>query len=336
VAGLKALVTGAAGFLGYHVARHLLDRGDSVVLVDNFVRGEADAAYAALTRHPRAEALDLDLNDAAAVRRALPPPDEVETIFHLAALNGTQNFYERPLAVLRCCTLPAFALLEWLANAPRREPGPRFVYAGSSESYAATVDRFGWAVPTAEDVPLCIGDVANPRWSYAVSKLHGEVLTAQGCRELGLPWTVVRYHNAYGPRMGDKHVMPDFLVRARDEGRCALYGHAETRSFIYVDDAVAATLALAAHPDAAGEVVNVGGAQEIAIADLGRMMMRVCGLDGPLELHPAPAGSVRRRAPDLSKLRRLTGFEETVPLEDGIARTAAFYLGRAATAAHTN
>jgi nucleoside-diphosphate-sugar epimerase len=329
---MRALVTGAAGFLGYHLARALLARGDEVVLVDSFVRGEADAAYAELARHPRAAAFDLDLTDAAAVCRTLPSPAGIDAVFHLAALNGTQNFYERPLEVLRCSTLPCFALLDWLATGARPR-ATRFVYAGSSESYAATVDRFGWAVPTAEDVPLCIGDVANPRWSYAVSKLHGEVLTAQGCRALDLPWTVVRYHNAYGPRMGDKHVMPDFLARARDTGRCALYGHEETRSFIYVDDAVAATLALAAHPGAAGEVVNVGGAQEVAIADLGRLMMRVCGLDGPLELHPAPPGSVRRRAPDLAKLRRLTGFAETVPLEEGIARTAAFYLGRTVAAA---
>lgn len=322
---MRALVTGAAGFLGHHLARALLDRGDEVVLVDSFVRGEADAAHLALARHPRALALDLDLNDAPSVRRALPPARGFDLVFHFAALNGTQNFYERPLEVLRCSTLPAFALFEWLADGARAG-ATRVLYAGSSESYAATVDRFGWSVPTAEDVPLCIADIANPRWSYAVSKLHGEVLTAQGCRALGLPWTVLRIHNAYGPRMGDRHVMPDFLVRARDEGRCALYGHAETRSFIYVDDAVAATLALAATPDAAGEVVNVGGAREIGIAELGRLMMRICGLPGPLELHPGPPGSVRRRAPDLVKLRRLTGFEERVTLEDGIARTAAFYL----------
>lgn len=317
---MKAMVTGAAGFLGYHLARRLLQRGDSVVMVDDFSRGAPDEAYRALCAHPRAVALGIDLADPAAVA-ALPV--DVDVLFHLAALNGTQNFYEHPLAVLRNSTLPTFTLLERLRGSRLR----RFVYAGSSESYAGTVTLFGWPVPTAEDVPLTIGDVRNPRWSYAASKLHGEVLTALGCGELGLPFTILRYHNAYGPRMGDKHVLPDFLTRARD-GILALHGHEETRSFLYVDDAVDATIALAECEAAAGEIVHVGSPREIAIADLARLAMRVAGLGGEIALHPAPAGSVRRRAPDIAKLRRLIGFAEKVSLEEGLARTAAYYLGR--------
>ena len=317
---MKAMVTGAAGFLGYHLARRLLARGDSVAMVDNFTRGEPDDAYRELCAHPRATAFEIDLNDPAA---AAALPVDVEVLFHLAALNGTQNFYEHPLDVLRNSTLPTFTLLERFKGTRLR----RFVYAGSSESYAGTVTLFHWPVPTAEDVPLTIGDVRNPRWSYAASKLHGEVLTAQGCGELGLPYTVLRYHNAYGPRMGDKHVLPDFLTRARD-GILALYGHEETRSFLYVDDAVDATIALADCEAAAGEIVHVGSPREMTIADLARLAMRVAGLRGEIALHPAPAGSVRRRLPDIAKLRRLIGFTEKVSLEEGLARTAAYYLRR--------
>jgi nucleoside-diphosphate-sugar epimerase len=321
---MRALVTGAAGFIGYHLAQHLLRRGDTVVLVDNFSRGEIDTLYRQLMQHPRATPLALDLADPAAVQAL---PDDVDMVFHMAALNGTQNFYERPLEVLRCSTLPTFTLLDRYRDARLA----RFVYAGSGESYAATVTKFGWPVPTAEDVPLCIDDPFNPRWSYAISKMHGEVLTIQGCRQLGLPFTVVRFHNVYGPRMGDKHVVPDFLNRARD-GVFALYGHTDTRSMIYIDDAVAATIALAETPEAAGEVVNVGGTEEIGMAELGRRIMRVCGFAGDIALHPSPRGSVARRAPDVSKLRRLTGLAETVTLDEGIARTASFYLGRPVTA----
>jgi nucleoside-diphosphate-sugar epimerase len=317
---MKAMVTGAAGFLGYHLARRLLQRGDGVVMVDDFSRGAPDEAYRALSAHPRAVALRVDLTDPAA---AAALPVDVDVLFHLAALNGTQNFYEHPLAVLRNSTLPTFNLLERFTGAGLR----RFVYAGSSEAYAGTVTLFGWPVPTAEDVPLAIGDVRNPRWSYAASKLHGEVLTALGCGELGLPFTILRYHNAYGPRMGDKHVLPDFLTRARD-GVFALHGHEETRSFLYVDDAVDATIALAECEAAAGEVVHVGSTREVAIADLAKLAMRVAGLRGQIALHPAPLGSVRRRAPDIAKLRRLIGFTEKVSLEEGVARTAAYYLGR--------
>jgi nucleoside-diphosphate-sugar epimerase len=317
---MKVLVTGAAGFIGYHVARQLLDRGDDVVLVDNFVRGHDDDLYRALSQRPGATAIQLDLADPAMVRDL---PTEIDMVFHLAALNGTANFYESPFEVMRLSTLPTFALIEKYRHANLR----RFIYAGSSESYAATVTRFGWPVPTAEDVPLCIDDPFNPRWSYAVSKLHGEILTINGCRQFGIPFTVARYHNAYGPRMGDKHVVPDFLARARD-GVFAVYGHEETRSFLYIDDAVEATIGLAMSAEAAGEIVNVGSGQEITIADLARVMMDVCGFAGDIALHPAPAGSVRRRVPDLSKLSGLTGFSPKVSLHEGIARTATFYLGR--------
>jgi nucleoside-diphosphate-sugar epimerase len=248
-------------------------------------------------------------------------------VFHLAALNGTQNFYERPFEVARCCTLPTFALLDRYRDTKLT----RFVYAGTSEAYAATVARFDWPVPTAEDVPLSVNDVFNPRWSYAASKLAGEIATVNGCRQFGLPFTIIRYHNAYGPRMGDKHVIPDFLARARD-GIFALYGYEETRSFLYAEDAVRATAALAECEAASGEVVNVGGAREITMYALAETMMRVCGFSGRVALHPAPPGSVARRAPDLTKLQRLVGNQETVSLEDGLARTASFYLGQAIAA----
>jgi nucleoside-diphosphate-sugar epimerase len=100
---MKAMVTGAAGFLGYHLARRLLARGDSVVMVDHFTRGEPDEAYREPCGHPRATAFEIDLNDPTA---AATLPVDAEVQFHLAALNGTQNFDEHPFDVLRNPTLP--------------------------------------------------------------------------------------------------------------------------------------------------------------------------------------------------------------------------------------
>lgn len=317
----RYLVTGAAGFLGYHLAARLSDEPDSdVVCVDNFIRGERDAAYRALCDRRNVTGIEIDLNDRASV---FGLDGEFDIIFHLAALNGTQNFYEHPMRVLECCTLPTFWLLERFGASKAVR---RFVYAGTSESYAATVTRFGWAVPTAEDVPLCIDDVTNPRWSYAASKIHGEVLVAQASRHYGMPFTILRYHNAYGPRMGDRHVIPDFLMRAR-AGKFALYGYQETRSFLYSDDTVAATIAVATAPQAAGEIVNIGSEEEVTMLHLAETIMQVCGFSGSIDCHPAPAGSVARRAPDLGKLRAITGFRPKVSLQEGLRRTAAFYLG---------
>jgi nucleoside-diphosphate-sugar epimerase len=257
----NVLVTGAAGFIGYALADELSRREDTTVfVVDNFVRGEGDSAYSELCARDSVVPYDLDLTDRDAVGEL---PESVDVIFHMAALNGTQNFYERPYEVVRCSTLPTFHLLD------RYGPNSglkRFVYAGSSEAYASTVSTFNWPVPTAEDVPLCITDPSNLRWSYGGSKLHGEILVTAACRQYSREYTIIRYHNVYGPRMGDKHVIPDFLMRMKD-GIYSLYGHSDTRSFIYVDDAVAATLLLADCADAANETVNVGSENEMQIAD---------------------------------------------------------------------
>ncbi|MNM25514.1 dTDP-glucose 4,6-dehydratase [compost metagenome] len=315
------LVTGAAGFIGYHLAEHLSrDSRNIVICADNHVRGEQDSLYRELTARANVTTYDVDLTRPEEVRKL---PEQVDYLFHLAALNGTQNFYQRPYEVLRHCTLPAFHLIDYYG---RPDSGlKRFVYASTSETYAGTVDSFNWPVPTAEDVPLVIPDPANPRWSYAASKLHGEVLVHQAGSSKGFPFTIIRYHNVYGPRMGDKHVMPDFARRLK-EGRFELYGYTDTRSFMYIDDAVKATVLCAHESETAGETVNVGGTRELSMLELAEMMMNISGIKGQLELHPSPRGSVSRRAPVIDKLLRLTSYREEVPLEEGIKRTLDYYL----------
>ena len=158
--------------------------------------------------------------------------------------------------------------------------------------------------------------------------MHGEIASFAAAGQHGVAHSVIRYHNVYGPRMGDKHVVPDFLMRAA-RGEYVLYGAEDTRSFIYVDDAVEATLAVAHGADGVGEIVNVGSAREVRIDELGRLMMEAGGWQGKIIVHPSPKGSVRRRAPDLTKLARLTGFQERWTLEGGLRETADFYQNEA-------
>lgn len=316
----RVMVTGAAGFIGFALAESLSNEPDThVYAVDSFIRGEPDHLFNELIKKESVSLYELDLSDPKAVSQL---PVDAELIFHMAALNGTQNFYERPYDVMRCSTLPTFNLLEHYKNSAALE---RFVYAGSSEAYAGTVSRFGWNVPTAEDVPLCISDPTNPRWSYAGSKLHGELLAVAAGSQLGTPYTVIRYHNVYGPRMGDKHVIPDFLLRMKKDV-FSLYGYKDTRSFIYIDDAVRATVSLARAEAAANEIINVGSAQETKIADLGYLMLEIAGIKAEIDLYPSPAGSVARRAPDTEKLKQLIDFREEWTLKEGLTETMEYYL----------
>ncbi len=320
----RILVTGAAGFLGFYIARQLAEAaGNSVVCVDSFVRGRRDSLYRELTSRSNVSHVTADLCDPVAVAAL---PDDIDVVFHMAALNGTQNFYERPFEVVRCCTLPTMHLLEKYGPLRRLR---RWLYAGTSEAYASTVTSFGWEVPTGEEVPLGIDDIGNARWSYGASKMHGEIATINGCRHFGIPWTIARFHNAYGPRMGDKHVIPDFLARARS-GVYELYGHEDTRSFIYAEDAARATVLLANAEAAAGQVVNVGSEDEMTIRDLGQAIMNAAELIGEIALHPSPKGSVRRRAPKIARLRQLTAYSPEWSLADGLKATAAYYLSDAA------
>lgn len=306
------LVTGGAGFLGFHLARALADEGRDVVIVDNMVRSEADPRFEALIARGNVTFIPGDLCDPRLVD-GLP---SVSRVFHLAAYNGTQNFYENPHEVIRHSTIPTLNLLDRYA---RREQVDLFVYTGSSESYAAAVTRGLTPVPTPENTLLIIEDIANPRWSYAAGKLHGEVALAGSAGQFGVPWQVWRVHNCFGPRMGAKHVIPDFTERARRD-IFELYGSADTRTFLYVDDATDIMCGLAASDAAMGEIVNVGGEGEMTMLELGRQILDIMGKEGEIDRKPSPRGSVARRSPDVTKLRRLLPqfryrpFDETLKL----------------------
>lgn len=311
---MKYLVTGAQGFLGLHLARNLATEGHDVIAVDIGLHPSAPAQLERLREFESIEYLNLDLNDQSAVSD-LP---DVDGVYHLAALNGTQKFYSQPWQVLKHSTIPTINLLETYGQRDL----DFFFYAGSSEAYAGTVTRFGWQVPTGEQVPLSIEDPKQLRWSYGGSKLHGELACFAAAAELSVPVSVGRFHNAYGPWMGNHHVIPDFIERAK-QGIFELYGYENTRSFIYIDDAIEAVKVVAR--TSVGDVVNIGSPVEISMIDMARILMEEAGWVGEVQANEAPAGSVLRRAPDVTKLAQLMDTSAFVPLNEGLRRTLRAY-----------
>jgi UDP-glucose 4-epimerase/UDP-glucuronate decarboxylase len=213
-------------------------------------------------------------------------------------------------------------LLDWLTP----DAGTLF-FASTSETYAGGVSAGTVPVPTPEDVPLSVPDVAAPRFAYAASKILGEAAVIHTARARALQAVIGRFHNVYGPRMGADHVIPELSLRAlRREDPFRVYGTDQRRAFCHVSDAVEAMVRLMTTPAASGRVVNIGNdTEETRIEDLASLVLREAGFAPSLERVPAPAGSVARRCPDIGRLRGLTGFVPKVSLEAGVRETFAWY-----------
>lgn len=312
----EILVTGAAGFIGLHLAEHLVrDSNNKLILLDNFARGINDSRFSELGNLPNVEIISEDIQVAA---RHLP---DVDYIYHLASINGTSNFYSRPFDVLEAAIEPSLALLRRYRDSKRLK---RFLLASTSEVYAGAVELGLSSIPTAESTPLVISDAQNPRWSYAGGKIAAELATLAAAKQFGMLVSIVRYHNVYGPRMGKEHVIPQLILRFRN-GDFRLFGSTNTRSFIYIDDAVQATVVVAKSIESIGRTVHIGTGDEITIKELADVIMETLDCHGELVAESAPDGSVSRRCPDTSFLNENLDFYARIGLRQGVLETAKFY-----------
>jgi UDP-glucose 4-epimerase/UDP-glucuronate decarboxylase len=320
---VKSLVTGAAGFIGYHLAASLADRGDDVVVCDDLSRGSMDRELKELIARPNVEFIQKDLTNPILDGEL---GDAYDVVYHLAALNGTRHFYERPLDVLRINILSVMSVMDWAVAGGSR----KVVWASSAETYAGNVELGTLMMPTLETIPLVVSDVFNARWSYAASKIAGELFCVNYARTYGLPTVVIRPHNVYGPRMGHDHVVPAFIGRAlKKEDPFPIFGSDQTRTFCYVEDFADGLIRAGRTQLSECEVINLGGDCETVIAELAEVVCRIAGYRPEFADKPAPEGSVPRRCPDISVARERLGFAPRVSLDDGLALTFAWYKAEA-------
>jgi UDP-glucose 4-epimerase len=315
----RVLITGGAGFIGLHLAQAFAARGDSVDLLDNFGRGVRDAALQKALGNPQVRLIERDLLAQGSVHDL---PDDFDFIFHFAAIIGVVHVLQRPFDVL---IHNAQLLANAVELARRQRKLRRFVFASTSEVYAGTLSAFGMKIPTPESTPLTISDVAQPRTSYMLSKIHGEAM----CWHSGLPFTIVRPHNVYGPRMGMSHVVPELLKRAhqaRDGDKLQVFSAGHRRTFCYIDDAVDLLLRIVDSEACRNVSVNLGSTdQEVTMAEVAQVVADVVGRKLVLEPLPDTPGSPARRAPDMELSRSLTHYQSRVKLRDGVARTYDWY-----------
>ena len=318
------LVTGAAGFIGFHLAESLSKTSSKVTIIDNLSRGKSDSAFLDLTNRKNVRYIQADLTETDYYAQLDEYYDE---IYHLAAINGTKYFYEKPQEVLRVNILSLLHLLEWIKD----DRCGKFLFTSSSEAYAGTIRAFPDAdklLPTKEDIPLCIDDVFNERYSYGGSKLTGELLTINYMRNKKSPYTIVRYHNVYGPRMGFEHVVPEFCQRIYNkQNPFDIFGGNDTRAFCYVTDAIDATIMVMENSGCDGHIIHIGNSnEEVKITDLAQRIIRIGNIETKLNIQPSRVGSVSRRCPDTQKLNTLTGYIPKVSLDKGLKCTLDWYL----------
>lgn len=309
-----ALVTGCAGYIGRHLILELISQGKfNVIGVDRpdaIRKLEETLSLEQLNQFTR---IALDLSDASQVQQ-LP---DCEIIFHLAALNGTQLFYEIPWTVFTNSLLPTMNLISRYGKVSTLS---NFIYTSSSEVYADLTEYNTHSEDTNESSLTGFKDVSNPRWSYGGAKLAGEIAIFSAHHQLGMPMSILRYHNVYGPGMGPNHVIPDFVERGK-KGIFSLNGAQNIRSFIYIEDAIKATCLVAQHPMARNRITHVGNSDPVSMIELGQKIMHIMGWHGTIQQGPAPTGSVFRRCPDVSFLRNVINFRSSVNLEEGLVRT---------------
>lgn len=313
------LITGGAGFIGAALGAACAARGHTVRLVDSLARGKRDRRLAELLAQPNVSFHQCDLLRAGALDDL---GDEHTHVVHLAAILGVQNVLDRPAATLA----ENVRLLETaLGFAARQRALERFVFASTSEVYAGSLAFMAMPVPTPEDTPLALPPLEQPRTSYMLSKLYGEAMV----RHAGLPFTIVRPHNVYGPRMGLSHVVPQLLekaYRAPEGGTLEVFSVEHRRTFCFIDDAVEMLVRAATVPATAGTVLNLGNqAPEVPIGTLAEVVAKTVGKRLTIVPKPPTPGSPARRCPDMSRMAALTGYRGRVSLEEGVGRTYEWY-----------
>lgn len=316
----KVLVTGAGGFIGYHLTKQLIDRGCNILCIDNFKRIPKDEDISILQSNSKVEWLessleDLDLNS---IMR-----NKFDYVFHLATINGTDNFYENPFTVLDSIVTPTLNLLKALKN--NQDNLKRFFLASTSEVYASMTELKISPIPTPENTPVGISDITNSRWSYAAGKICVESATIGASKQFGLPWTIGRYHNVYGPRMGNKHFIPDFINRVKEQ-KYFIYGAEQTRCFTYYKDAINQTIELSYSKDTSEKIINIGNDIEYRVKDVAKVILDYMGASDQIcrEL-PGKNGSVSRRVPDLKLNKSIIKNTDLTSLKEGIKETILWY-----------
>jgi len=310
---LKVLITGGAGFIGSHLAERHLALGDEVCVVDDLSTGTI-ANIQHLKIHPQFSYYIDSVNN---VRLMTELVDLCDMVYHLAAAVGVRLILDSPVRTIET-NIRCTEIVLSLAETKRK----RVLITSSSEVYGKQD-----VVPFREDSDLVLGPTSKSRWSYACSKAIDEFLAIAYWKERKVPTVIARLFNTVGPRQTGRYgmVIPNFVAQALTGADIRVFGDgSQSRCFTHVSDAVAALIGIAAHPQANGEVFNVGGTEEITILALAEKIKVMTGSSSRIVFVPYNTAyeegfeDMARRVPDIAKLKQFVGYEPQVTLEESL------------------
>jgi len=320
---MRVLITGGAGFIGSHLAEAYLEKGDEVYVIDDLSTG-ALSNIEPLLRNPRyGHRLFFHIDTILNHDLMLELTGTCDVVFHLAAAVGVQYILENPLKSIKINVAGAEKVLELCAKFKKR-----VLITSSSEVYGKHLHA-----PLVETDNIIYGPSSKFRWSYAASKLMDEFTALAYFRTNGLETIITRLFNTVGPRQTGAYgmVIPRLVCQALDHEPLTVYGDGmQTRTFTFVKDVVNGLSALMACDDAAGEVFNIGGTEEITILDLAKRIIQATGSRSSIELIPYEQAyakdfeDMQRRVPSIEKIRDRIGFQPVTDL-DTILRQVIIY-----------
>jgi dTDP-glucose 4,6-dehydratase len=305
---MRVVVTGAAGFLGSHLCDRLVAEGFEVVGLDNLITG-ARGNLAHLAKNSGFRLVEHD------VSRPIEIEGTVDAVFHFASPASPADYLKLPIQTLKVGSLGTHNALG-LAKAKKA----RFILASTSEVYGD---------PQVHPQPESYWGHVNPvgpRGVYDEAKRFAEAMAMAYHRVHGVDIRIVRIFNTYGPRMrpNDGRVVSNFIVQALKGKPITVYGDgSQTRSFCYVDDLIDGVMAVFERGDPAP--INLGNPVEFTVRELADLVLRLTGSKSPIVFEPLPADDPKQRRPDITRARRLLGWEPKVALEEGLERTIGYF-----------
>ncbi|ODT98365.1 MAG: nucleoside-diphosphate sugar epimerase [Planctomycetes bacterium SCN 63-9] len=312
---MRVLITGGAGFIGSHLSDACLARGDEVFVLDDLSTGSIDNIQH-LRSHPKFHYTIDSVHQTATVAELV---DQCDVVYHLAAAVGVKLIVESPVRTIETNVHGTEVVL---AQANKKKK--KVLIASTSEVYGLSTQ-----VPFREDGNLVLGPTSKGRWSYACSKAIDEFLALAYWRERRLPTILVRLFNTVGPRQTGQYgmVVPSFIKQALTGRPITVYGDGlQSRCFTDVGDVVRALIGLMDHPEAIGEVFNIGSVEEITIRGLAERVKTLTGSESEIVHIPYEAAygegfeDMPRRIPDIGKIHALIGYRPSRSLDEILTR----------------